>query len=998
MTKTYTISGVAIEGNDFSSQSATITPVELSITFADEITALSYNILNLDEFLPAVNFTMPAAFSVTIDGVELDDIEAGFSTSVDLVGQLTWSSGTSVLLNFFQEDDTSGDYVDYIFVVSGPDIPFGSTEDDFFNFLVGEFPQLGEPTLTDDERDDIFDSLFSQGTGAFAPGVDIPLSGLNWDSVVDNSNVPTSSADTLVGTAGDDAIDALGGDDYVVGLAGNDSLFGNAGNDTLRGGAGDDTLDGGDGDDNLNAGSNDDGSDEIIGSLGNDTIDFISASNRSYYYLEYGSFSGITATLNFNSGAGTINEGSFTDTLTNIDRATWGLTVAGTAVADTFTYFNSNSSQYVEFIGGLGSDTYNLTSSGGTIRLTFGFGHFQGATQGVVADLSTGIITNDGFGTTDTVNASISGNGRIELRGTDFADSLTGSAGNERFITEQGNDTVDGGMGFDTIRYDRSGVDAVNVNLATGTATGTWDGNAFTDTLSNIEAVRGSRQGNDTITGSSAAERFDGLGGDDSLNGGAGNDSLFGQEGDDTLNGGDGDDYLNAGSNDDGEDRIIASAGSDDIDFFDASNTSYYFVEYGSFSGITASLNFIGGFGTVTDGSFTDDLFNIDRTTWGLTIAGTSAVDVFTVSNSSDRFVELVGGLGNDTFNVTSSAGTVRLSFGFGHFQAATQGVVANLATGIITNDGFGTTDTVNASISGNGRIELRGTDFDDSLVGSNGNDRFITEQGADTVDGGLGFDTIRYDRNGVDVVNVNLSTGNATVTWDGNTSVQTLSNLESVRGSRLGDDTIIGTSGDERFEGRGGNDSLVGNAGNDELRGEEGNDTLDGGDGDDTLRDGDGNDSLLGGDGNDIWLSGSGEDTFNGGDGSDTVEFDLSGATPQSFVVETNLITGDSGAVGVPTLRDVLVSVEGVRLIGDFDIIVTGNSSDNVFDTDLGDDTLLGNAGDDLLASGAGNDSLSGGADEDTLFGGAGNDTLEGGAGSDELNGEDGDDLLLLL
>ena len=61
----------------------------------------------------------------------------------------------------------------------------------------------------------------------------------------------------------------------------------------------------------------------------------------------------------------------------------------------------------------------------------------------MVANLATGVISNDGFGWQDTINAATGS--RIEIRATDLADVLTGSAGDDRFITRGGNDTVNGG-------------------------------------------------------------------------------------------------------------------------------------------------------------------------------------------------------------------------------------------------------------------------------------------------------------------------------------------------------------------------------------------------------------------------------------------------------------------------------------------------------------------------------------------------------------------------
>ncbi|WP_052249760.1 calcium-binding protein [Tateyamaria sp. ANG-S1] len=296
MTTTYTIEGVAISGDFDDDIGGSITPATLSITFADEVASLLYAFSGFDDFLPGIEFTSPAAISATLNGVELDDIEAGgFSFAETLLGQLDWSQGRSTLLDFFFENPSTEQFVDYIFVISGPDIPFGTSEDDFFSFLTSEFPQLDNPNLTDDQLDDLFDDLFAPAAGAFAQGVEIPLDIISWDSVLNNA-VPidltgTSGDDELVGDSAADRLDGLAGDDTLNGGDGADTLIGGAGNDSITGGtstddlrdivfggAGDDTIDGGYGNDELRGDAGNDsiaggfGADTVIGGAGDDTL------------------------------------------------------------------------------------------------------------------------------------------------------------------------------------------------------------------------------------------------------------------------------------------------------------------------------------------------------------------------------------------------------------------------------------------------------------------------------------------------------------------------------------------------------------------------------------------------------------------------------------------------------------------------------------------------------------------------------------------------------
>lgn len=86
------------------------------------------------------------------------------------------------------------------------------------------------------------------------------------------------------------------------------------------------------------------------------------------------------------------------------------------------------------------------------------------------------------------------------------------------------------------------------------------------------------------------------------------------------------------------------------------------------------------------------------------------------------------------------------------------------------------------------------------------------------------------------------------------------------------GNDTLIGGKGRERLDGGEGTDNLVGGGGRDSLDGGVGNDTLKGNGGNDQLMGGAGNDRLLGLGGDDLLTGGSGRDTFVFSRGEDTV------------------------------------------------------------------------------------------------------------------------------
>jgi Ca2+-binding RTX toxin-like protein len=715
------------------------------------------------------------------------------------------------------------------------------------------------------------------------------LTGINWDVVALVAALDAGTSDNLQpfadlfnnggpitfdgsnAGAGLDMVDALGVEfaDLITqpftinGSVFRDRVFGGLGNDSINVGADNGNFNGGD----------------IGGTLGNDTIDFSGVSDTSFQWLDFEFFVDGAVTFNVEAvtNVSSISGSGFTTTLTDVRSIMEadGISFEGGESNDTFNVTNTENGWF-ELVGNEGNNTYNLTLNGDG-RIFFNVGTQSAPFAGLVADLNTGIISNNGFGGQDIINI-LGGDGRLEIRATDNNDSITGSGRDESFITEQGNDTVDGGGGFDRVRYDRFGVDAVNVNLAAQTASGTWDGFAFTDTLISIESVRGSRLGNDTLIGASGDERLDGRGGNDSIAGGDGRDTLLGGDGNDTLDASGGSagtqgfgDYMRPGL---GQNTVIGHSGLWAIG--EGADISY--ADVGGVGGLTIASG-ISGTGTAVSG---DGRVN-DTFTFIEYFQGSQDADSITGA-AEDRWEGFEGNAGNDT--IDGGGGNAQVGYNNEQWDGGTSGITANLGTG-------------------------------------------------------------------------DQATALSTVT-DTYGDIDTLIRINQVRGS-IFDDSIDASerTDDLRLQGDDGNDTIIGGAGNDTLFGDTG---------DDTLRDGAGNDSVVGGAGNDLWEMATGEDTFNGGDGFDTVLMDLSSLTPQSFVVETNLVTGDSGAVGNPALRDVLLNVEGVELTGDFDIIITGDDADNSFMTDLGDDTLIGASGVDYLEAGAGDDSVSGGDGDDTL------------------------------
>ena len=812
---------------------------------------------------------------------------------------------------------------------------------------------------------------------------------------------------TLINAAGPILVDATGAaagydfEDFFQEISGNVTqpvtFLGSPFRDEFQGGAGNDSVRG-------NGAEND--GDIIDATRGNDTIDFTGINDSAYSYVEYDDFSDpITLNINAATNTGTVTGPGFTDTLIDVAAAMGadGLSMTGGTGNDTLTAVNVDGGWFS--LNGLeGNDIYNLTLTDGA-RLDFSWGNDNAPVSGLQANLATGVVSNDGHGFTDQINV-LGGDGRLEIRGTDLNDRVLGSARNDGFIPEQGNDTFDGADGFDRVRYDRSGVDAVMVDLAAQTATGTWDGFGFTDTLISVEYIRGSRDGDDTILGDGDAEYFEGRGGDDSLDGRGGNDTLDGEDGNDTLIGGAGDDRL---IGDDGNDVLIGGDGRDNLnggagnDLLDASQGDAATQGFGDFiTPGTGSDTILGHAAHWDTGEGADIAYfdlNVDLTiTSGNngsgTVTGTGVNDSFSyihyfiggqgndmiTGGSEDRWEGFQGRAGNDTIDGGTGGGNNQVSYDSDHYDGGTNAISANLATGTAT-DGFGDTDTL---ININ---QLRGSIFNDTITAAGATDGFYVDgdDGNDTFEGGDGHDWFEGG-DGTDTFQMAVSFGSATITEeegririnstegsdtlvnvefvafsDGTVAVSDLFSGETIPGSPL-DDTLVGGGGADTISGTGGSDDISAAGGDDSVLGGIGFDTIDGGAGNDTLTGGDGYDDIQGGSGDDLITGNNGFDVLDGGAGSDTL----------------------SGGLGTDTL-----------LGGDGEDLLNGQNGFDLLEGGADADTLNGNAGADTLNGDAGDDLLNAGINNDVLSGGDGNDTLNGSNGSDDLSGDGGDDRL---
>ncbi len=946
-----------------------------------------------------------------IGGAQGDQI-FGDTKRLDSVAELF--GGNDSLLGGGGDDQIFGDYQ----TNNSTAIPVGG--DDFLSGGAGMdtlFGNEGNDTLSGDAGDDTLDGGAGTDTATYMNDPN----GVTVDLGSQTATDGFGNTDTFV------SIEAAAGSQF------NDLLFGRSQNDLLQGLGGDDLLFGSEGDDTLDGGSDYDtaifdgglfttngvfinntaanitdlwnsvstlalahtvdkgfGVDQLIdiegfnGSQGNDLIFLGDPAGVGVHVFDRAGDDKVTADQSANADSVNFIAGSGNDTLIGgqqrdrvdfrddgFDAAgaiTQGVNVdlaAGTAIDG---WGNTDSLSSIERVTGSHLDD-TLRGDGGRndLRGMAGNDILDGAggdddraeyssdPAAVLADLALGTAT-DGFGGTDTLI------GIERLRGSEFNDTLRGdgndnefegSAGDDLIEGRGGNDYIEGGAGNDTLdggagdrdevtyRHD-DGPNGANVDLAAGIATDTF-GN--TDTLIGIERVRGSRF-DDVISGNDQFNRLRGEEGDDSLVG--------------VANTGDRGDEFEGGA---GNDTLVGSAGQrDHADYQDG--------------GGNVLLDLAAGTATDDFGD-TDTLISIEEATTGDgmdTMRG-NAEDNYLESRGGDDLIEgrggnddLMGGAGNDTLdggseNVTWNGGdTAR--YDRDHERGGTQGINANLVTGLVS-DTFGDIDTL-IDIE-----EIRGSIFDDVILGSaeherlrggDGNDTIEAGDGNDDLQGGIGDDSLSGGVGG-DFLQPGLGTdiveGGAngplferdqlSYIWDALDSGTANGIAVSYTGENSGTVLDYGGSTDtfsgiEQILGTQNADSFTGTTGKQSYRGYGGNDTFDGGAGD--------------------------ED-----------EVDYSNDRPDNGAsqgIDVSLNTGTGTDTSGDT--DTFQNIERIR----------GSNWDDTIEGDANRNELEGEDGNDLIDSFGGENNF--------LDGGRGNDTLNARGDNDYAKGGDGNDLINLL
>ncbi|MFB2604876.1 hypothetical protein ACE04B_23280, partial [Rhizobium phaseoli] len=394
---------------------------------------------------------------------------------------------------------------------------------------------------------------------------------------------------------------------------------------------------------------------------------------------------------------------------------------------------------------------------------------------------------------TDTFGASDTLTSIEEVFGTMQNDVIFGSTdgGYNGFWGLGGNDTLVGGA-HDTWAYyhrdqDFGGTAGVVVNLSdvlhgTQAARSATDGFGDTDTLDNIDKVRGTVHA-DIVYGNGTNNQFQLLDGNDFVDGGNGNDMV---------------DY----SRDNRSGTAVHGV------FANLSGQAQ-----ASFLGTVAAGSAIGLFGDI------DSLVSIEE------VMGSEFADVMVAVNDPEKYQGFWGLAGNDTIAGGGKNTWVYYfddaSFGGGG------GVVVNLSdvsqggqAAHTATDGFGSTDTLFNVGS------VMGTAQADVFYGDQNKNQFELNRGDDFVDGGAGEDLVNYstDNDGSATHGVFVNLSDFTTTSQLGTvgphsaigvygDVDTLLNIEEAIGSEF-DDVLVAVADPEKYQG------FWGLAGNDEIRG----------------------------------------------------------------------------------------------------------------------------------------------------------------------------------
>ena len=473
--------------------------------------------------------------------------------------------------------------------------------------------------------------------------------------------------------------------------------------------------------------------------------------------------------------------------------------------------------------------------------------------------------------------------------------------------------TINMGMGADTIRLD---VDDANAYVFEADTSFSIEGSSGTDTLSGTE-------NSEMIWGAGGSDSIDAGGGDDTLDAG-----IFATEGTmssvaATLSGGSGNDLLS-------------------FDLYTSTNTNTYTT-------------------TTTTTTVTGE---------GSSVVNTNTNEVTTTT--TDLYVNDQGSVNITDFTL----GEDLLQFNYVDGSSSNSVVLSNFITVSESGD-----DRVITMSGEGGNLTITLEDFAD--------DGDFNSLSSLTSAGALVY-VDDYEPNGAEFLEDDVLSLEGAWTVD-NQSIRADSNDQRIQVDDFASYIDMGAGNDTLYGGNtSGSRSLVGGDGDDSIRSLNEEDSLFGGTGNDTLRlDYDGGDNAYGGTGDDSVAAYSIDGEFDGGAGNDTLDFTgIEGGTGLNFgdIEASNFEVLTLGA-GNDTFAD-----------GDF-VRVYGGGGDDLFD--FTETVPL------YVDGGSGNDSLDFSAytsdvnievtNLESIVGGSGNDSIEGISGSATVDGGVGDDTMVV-